>query len=325
MASNSLFEQYTSPGKTVGKAALTNERAAIGSLDADEVAMGMHAPTRASELRALGVRLNCYLNTEGVGVVVIGGPKGHGTIVQLPVECDTLEEVMIHVQLRLKLDERMQYASDLWLPDGTEVKSYDQLVEAARVEAPIIVGCGEPFDASRVPLDLLEFHKQGGGRKGPSSVFSGIRESRKRDKMERAEAVREAGHGLLPNSMAVVTARAQNVETNREKAALMRQYYMESLVRRAEMQEDLKMCANNNIKFHRMEKEESRLRYEEKMAGRMERLKLEKSMDERDVDASKREDDAKKKMLHDKVKNSHASHKQKKKEYSERYRAAARS
>ena len=35
--------------------------------------------TRSSLLRSAGVRLNCYLNAEGVGVVVVGGPRGHGT------------------------------------------------------------------------------------------------------------------------------------------------------------------------------------------------------------------------------------------------------
>ena len=104
----------------------------------------------------------------------------------------------------------------------------------------------------------------------------------------------------------------------------MRQYYMESLVRRTADQEDLKFCAQQNIKFHRMEKEESRLRYEEKMAERMERLRAERKNDTLDVLQSKREDAQRAKALHDKVRAGAATHKLKKKAHSERYRAEAR-
>ena len=280
--------------------------------------------TRSSLLRSAGVRLNCYLNAEGVGVVVVGGPRGHGTIVQLPTTCDSLEEVLPLIQLKMKLDERMMFAADLWLPDGTAITKYQQLVDASAIDTPIIVGCGEPFDQSRVPMDLLEFHKQGGGRGGVHKVNSTLKSSRKNDRVDRAESVRQAGHGLLPNSLAVVTARSQNVVTNREKASLMRQYYMESLVRRTADQEDLKFCAQQNIKFHRMEKEESRMRYEEKMAERMERLQNERKKDMLDTSASKREDAMRAKALHDKVRAGAANHKQKKKAHSERYRAEAR-
>ena len=219
---------------------------------------GANGETRSSILRSTGVRLNCYLNVEGVGVTVIGGPQGHGTIVQLPVECDTLDEVLPLIQLKLKLDARLLYAADLFLPDGNRVNTYQQLVDAAAIETPIIVGCGEPFDGSRVPMDLLAFHQHGGGRAAVHKVNNNLKSSRKEHRLDRAESVRQAGHGLLPNSLAVVTARSQNVEANREKAANMRQYYMESLVRISADNEDLKFCAQQNIKFHRMEKEESR-------------------------------------------------------------------
>lgn len=216
--------------------------------------------TKSSVLRKERVRLNVYLNQEGVGVPIIGGPQGHGTIVMLPLECDTLEEVMPLIQLKLDLDKRMLYAAELWLPDGTYVTTYQELVDAAALSTPIIVGCGEPFDGSRVPMDLLEFHKQGGGRHAVHKVNSSLAFSRKNHKVERAENVREAGHGLLPNSLAVVTARTQNVEANREKAASMRQQYMESLQRRSAEVEGYKFSVRQNIQFHRMEKEESRMR-----------------------------------------------------------------
>ena len=44
----------------------------------------------------------------------------------------------------------------------------------------------------------------------------------------------------------------------------MRSHYMQSLVRRTADQEDLKFCARQNIQYLRMEKEESRLRQEDK-------------------------------------------------------------
>ena len=69
--------------------------------------------TKSAILRRQRTRLNVYLNSEGVGVTVIGGPKGHGTIVMLPMECDTLEEVLPLIQLKLKLDERMLYAAEV--------------------------------------------------------------------------------------------------------------------------------------------------------------------------------------------------------------------
>ena len=122
-----------------------------------DAAHGIHATTRSAQLRASSIRLNCYLNLEGVGVTYVGGPQGHGTIVQLPVEVDTLDEVLSHVQLKLDLDKRMCYAADLFLPDGKIVKSYAELVEHSKRETPIIIGCGEAFDGSRVPQDLLEF------------------------------------------------------------------------------------------------------------------------------------------------------------------------
>ena len=323
--SKSLFDQYKPA--TGNRGGLMNKKGNGTRAGTDinyEPSLQRVGQTRSSLLRSGGVRLNCYLNAEGVGVVVVGGPRGHGTLVQLPTTCDTIEEALPLIQLKMKLNERMMYAADLWLPDGTSITTFQQLVDASAIDTPIIVGCGEPFDGSRVPLDLLEFHRQGGGRGAVHKVNKTLKNSRKNDRVDKAESVRQAGHGLLPNSLAVVTARSQNVETNREKAANMRQYYMESLVRRTADQEDLKFCAQQNIKFHRMEKEESRLRYEEKMAERMERLKAERRNDVLDVKASKREDAERAKALHDKVKAGAANHKLKKKAHSERYRAEAR-
>ena len=235
------------------------------------------APTRSSQLRQGNVRLNCYLNSEGVGVVVIGGPKGHGTMVQLPLECDSLEEVFPLVQIKLKLDEKMLFCADLFLPDGEVIKTFEQLVEVSKKEVPIIVGCGEPFDGSRVPQDLLRFYQEGGGRQGPKNVFDDAAYARLDKNMSKAESVREDGHGVYPNSLAVVNARVQAVEANREKAAYMRQRYLEGLIKRTEEEQDYLRAAQQNIMFHKMEEEESRLRRDDYERDRMEKLNDERS------------------------------------------------
>ena len=43
----------------------------------------------------------------------------------------------------------------------------EQVTEMGRADAPIVVGCGEPFDSTRIPTDLREIQLRGGGRKGP--------------------------------------------------------------------------------------------------------------------------------------------------------------
>ena len=270
------------------------------------------------------MRINCYLNAEGVGVTVLGGPQGHGTIVQLPSTCDTLEEVLQHIQLKLKLKDRMMFAADLFLPNGKVITEFEQLLDATAIDTPIIVGCGEPFDGSRVPQDLLAFHESGGGRQAIHKVNNGLTSRRMQDRVEKAESVRQAGHGVVPNSLAVVTARSQNVETNREKAAAMRDHYMQSLVRRTAEQEDYKFSAQQNIRFHRLEKEESRLRQEDKQAERMQMLREEREKDKRDFSVSKREDADRAKMLHDRIKAGKERSKQKKNAHAAYYRTEAR-
>ena len=51
----------------------------------------------------------------------------------------------------MQLDRRMCYAAELYLPDGTRIASYKQLIDAAALDTAIIVGCGEPFDPSTIP------------------------------------------------------------------------------------------------------------------------------------------------------------------------------
>jgi hypothetical protein len=306
----SLFDEYSGGnagpsygGLVVGetKCARSTDAHALCALAWTTTLFRVRRVGRSSALRRDRVRLNVYLNIEGVGVSVVGGPRGHGTIVMLPVETDTLEEVMRLIQLKLDLEKRLLFACELFLPDGTVVQSFSDLVDAAAIDTPIIVGCGEPFDGTRVPMDLLEFHKQGGGRVGPKKVNAGLASTRQADRFAKAELVREAGHGLLPNSLAVATARTQTVDHNRGNALAMREYYLQTQVRRTAEQEDLKTCAKQNIQFHRMEKEERRMRIEEKAAQRQERMIAERDRDRLDLAKSKREDAARAQSLHDKV------------------------
>jgi hypothetical protein len=254
----SLFDKYSTGSKSGSKS-----RRGFGT-------------TRAAELRAKGLRITCYLNCEGVSqdTPVIGGPRGHGTVVKLPDACDTIAEVMIKIQAALKLDGRMLYASELWMPDGSQIKSYKQLIDATLIDSPIIVGCGEPFDGSRVPADLLAFHREGGGKVGRRKVHKTLKTRRKEALREKAETVRASGHGI--NSEAVAIARVQNVEDNREQVRDMQHKYMESLLIRAAQQEDLMSSVKQNIEFHKLEAAESRARQEEMKFMRHERLASER-------------------------------------------------
>jgi hypothetical protein len=239
-----------------------------------------HFGTRTSRMRCTGVKLTCYLNTEC--------DRGRATIIHLPEECDTIGEVLQKIQARMNLDARMLYAAELFLPNGDMVRTYKQLIDAAEMDTAIIVGCGEPFDNSTVPYDILEFHLHGGGRAAARMVKYELAEKRRRDARERADSVRASGHGVAPNSAAVVTARSQTLETNREQAAHMRHEYMEQLMFRASQQKDLVDRVQENSAMHKMEQQQSRLRRQELARDRLERLAEERSEAKR-VIAEKRE------------------------------------
>lgn len=120
-----------------------------------------HSPTRSSRIRSQGLRLTCYLNGE------VSTTRAH--IVHLPDECDTLGEVLPKIQSLMHLEKKLLYAAELYLPDGTKIDTFRMLVEAADKDAAIIVACGESFDATTVPYELLEFYLHGGGRKRSSA------------------------------------------------------------------------------------------------------------------------------------------------------------
>ena len=275
MPAASLFDQYASPTSA--------GRSRRG-----------HSPTRTSRLRTTGVKLACYLNTEC--------DHGRSTIIHLPEECDTLGEVLPKIQMAMQLDKKMMYAAELFLPSGEKVTSYTQLIDAAEMQTAIIVGCGEPFDPSTIPFDILEFYLQGGGREAPKKVKSELAAKRKAFARERADTVRSSGHGVYPNSAAVVTARSQTVETNRESASHMRHEYMEQLMYRASQQQELVSRVQQNNAMHKLEHKESKERRKQYEAQRLAKIEEEKRVQK---DILKAKTEKRHKMIkdrHDKVK-----------------------
>jgi len=227
-----------------------------------------HTGTRTSRLRETGTKLACYLNTEC--------DRGRSTIIHLPEECDTMAEVLPKIQARMHLDGRMLYASELFLPSGEKIITFKQLVEAAEKDTAIIVGCGEPFDPSTVPYDILEFHLHGGGRYAARQVKKELHDKRVLDAHDKAETVRASGHGLTPNSIAVATARQNTVEQHHGQAAYMRHEYMEQLMFRASQQKELMDRVQENNLMHKLEHAESKVRRAEMERERMEKLARER-------------------------------------------------
>ena len=246
------------------------------------------------------MKLACYLNTEC--------DKGRATVLHLPEECDTLGEVLPKIQHHMQLDKRMLYAAELFLPSGEKIETYQQLIDAAAVDTAIIVGCGEPFDPSTIPFDILEFHLQGGGRHAARVVKKELAAKRQAYAQERADTVRASGHGVYPNSAAVVTARSQTVENNRQTAAHMRHEYMEQLMYRASQQQELVSRVQQNNAMHKMEHTESRARRNAFEIQRLQKINEEKRQ-AKEIQRAKKESLRSKVMaIHDKVKGDYESH-----------------
>jgi len=232
---------------------------------------------------------------------------GRSTIIHLPEECDTLGEVLPMIQARMQLDKRMLYAAELFTPAGEKIISYQQLIDLAALETAIVVGCGEPFDPSTIPFDILEFHLQGGGRAAPRKVKKELADKRRAFAREKADTVRASGHGVYPNSAAVVTARSETVETNRQAAAQMRHEYMEQLMWRASQQQELVARVQECNAMHQMEHSEAKQRRREFEASRLLKIEEEKRQ-ARDTFKAKKESLAKRiKARHDKVHNDYVA------------------
>jgi len=200
----------------------------------------LNSQTHTSRLRAQGVKLVCYVNTEV--------NRGRSSIIHLPEAEDTIEEVLPYIQRQMKLDKRMKYAQKLFTPDGTQVSTFDQLANFANAEIPIIVACGEPFDTTTIPVAMVSFQEHGGGRAAAAQVKHELAERRKKASQLKADQVRAAGHGT--NSVAAKSARMAAVEDNRNQAAAMRHEFMENLLLRAAKQEELvrNVRANNEVR-----------------------------------------------------------------------------
>ena len=249
-----------------------------------------HSTTRAAALRSGGVKLCCYLNAD---------ERASSTIVALPMDCDTIAEVLSHIQKRMQLERRMLFATELFMPTGTLIKTYAQLAEAAKHDTPIIVGCGEPFDALRVPNDLLEFHLNGGGRTAVKQVTRELKDRRKHDRVRRAERVREAGHGSTPE--AAILARELHVDAMHEKADTVRQRYMEGLIARTAQQRELLNSVHQNVAIQRMEAEESRQAQRDYHRERADRLAQEREVQDDDLARVRDETMQRVQQLHDTV------------------------
>jgi len=275
MAQNdSLFDRYSAPNGDVKKK--------VG-----------HQWTRTVRLRSNGVKLSCYLNTEV--------DRGRATVISLPEDCDTLAEVMPMIQLKMQLDRRMLYAAELYLPDGTLIPTWEALEASARLDTAIIVGCGEPFDPTSIPYDILEFQVQGGGRSAAKKVKHILQDKRKEEAQEKADTVRASGHGLNP--VAVITSRNQNIETNRDAANMQRHEYMEQLMYRAAQEKELMDRVQQNNAMHKMEMDEARIRRKEYEKERFEMLEYQRKVAKEHMDLKRAEQNAKIGAIHAKVKN----------------------
>ena len=274
-AGQSLYDQYMSPGE-----AHANRK--LG-----------HGETRTTRLRATGVKLSCYLNTEV--------DRGRATVISLPEDCDTLGEVLPKIQQQMQLDRRMCYAAELYLPNGEKIGTYKGLIDAAALDTAIIVGCGEPFDPSSIPYDLLEFHLQGGGRAAAKKVKKQLADKRKDEANEKADTVRQSGHGL--DSRAAITSRTQTQEENREQANMQRQEYMEQLMYRAAQQKSLMDRVHQNNMMHKIEQDEMRTKREEFERVRLETLAEQRRYDKEMAEIKKAEVQGKIATMHNKVKN----------------------
>jgi hypothetical protein len=230
-----------------------------------------HQPTRSSELRRNILKIACYLNGEA--------DRSLAAVVQLPAEADTLEEILPFVHKELDLDKRIAYAAEFFLPDGSKISTYVDLVDAARKEHAIIVTCGEPFDPTTVPADLLETYLHGGGRNALKTVLKKAKGQEEEARYDQAEIVRASGHGVAPNSEAVSTARAHTARANRQIVERMRQDYAEQLSYRTEQQKYLSSVVKSNTVRERAKQEEAQQRRKQAEQDRVTRLVAEKRQD----------------------------------------------
>jgi len=205
----------------------------------------LNSQTHTSRIRAQGIKLVCYINTEV--------NRGRSTVIHLPEAEDTIEEMLPYIQKRMQLDKRMLYAKKLFTPDGSLITTWEDLTAAAAQDIPIIVACGEPFDATTVPASMVAFQEHGGGRNAAQQCKHELQERRKKAAQLKADQVRASGHGTT--SSAAKSARVEAVEKNRNQAAQMRHEFMENLLLRAAKQEQLVTAVRASNERHKAERE----------------------------------------------------------------------
>lgn len=183
--------------------------------------------TATSRLRERGLKLTCYLNGEANRTAAVA--------VAVPEKARTLKEVLPLIQATMRLDRRMLYVRELYLPDGERIGSMKKLSSIAVVDAPVIVGCGEPFDPQCIPPSMLSVHLQGGGRDAARLVKKQLVEKKLKGCQLKADQVRASGHGT--STTAARLARNGAVEGNRQSAAQLRHEHVRHMLQRAEQQE----------------------------------------------------------------------------------------
>jgi len=208
--------------------------------------------------------------------------------------------VMPKVQQEMQLDRRLMYAAELYLPDGQKIETFEDLEKAARLDTAIIVGCGEPFDPTSIPFDILQFYKEGGGRSAAKKVKRILQEKKREEALDKADTVRASGHGLTP--VAVITSRNANVETNRQQANIQRHEYMEQLMYRAAQEKELMDRVQQNNAMHKLEQEEARARKADYERERFEMLAYQRQLQKEEAERKKAEQRRKTAEMHKKVK-----------------------
>ena len=119
---------------------------------------------------------------------------------------------------------------------------------------------------------------------------------------EKADTVRASGHGIYPNSAAVVTARAEVVEHHKALAAQMRHEYMEQLMFRASQQRDLVDRVRENNEIHKLEHRASKQRRKEMMRDRLDQLASERENTRKSTAEKKAKVRARIMLYHNKIK-----------------------
>jgi len=134
-----------------------------------------------------------------------------------------------------------------------------------------------------------------------------LADKRRLDAYEKADSVRQSGHGVHPNSVAVVTARSQTMESNRNQAAQMRHEYMEQLMFRASQQKEMVDRVQMNNAMHKMEMLEAKARRKELERERLENLAAEREETLRVARAKKEASVARMRLMHQKVRTDYAN------------------